>query len=43
MIFDYSKGLSADAMSALDGSSGVQLVSQATKQIDKVMFSTTKR
>lgn len=38
MIFDYSKGLSADAMSALDGSSGVQLVSQATKQIDKVMF-----
>ncbi len=38
MIFDYSKGLSADAMSALDGSSGVQLISQATKQIDKVMF-----
>lgn len=38
VTFDYSKGLSADAMSALDGASGVQLVSQATKQIDKVMF-----
>lgn len=37
LMFDYSKGLSADAMSALDSQSEVQLISQATKQVDKVM------
>lgn len=38
MIFDYAKGLTADAISALSGQSNVRLVSQATKQINKVMF-----
>lgn len=38
MMFDYSKGLTADAMSALENSDGVQLISQATKQINKVLF-----
>ena len=38
LMFDYSKGLTADQMSALGGIGSVQLVSQSTKQIDKVMF-----
>ncbi len=38
LTFDYAKGLSADAMTALSGQNSVQLISRATKQIDKVMF-----
>ncbi len=38
LIFDYANGLSTDAVAALSGNDNVQIISQATKQIDKVMF-----
>ncbi len=43
VIFDYAKGLSGDAISALQGASNVKLVSQTTKQVPKVMFFNNKK
>lgn len=38
LAFDYGKGLTSDQISALSSQSDIKLVSQATKQVPKVMF-----
>ncbi len=38
MMFDYAKGLSTSSISALEEATGVQLISQSTKLINKVLF-----
>ncbi len=43
MIFDYAKGLSVSMIEALMGVSGVQLISQASKLINKVLFFNNER
>ena len=38
MMFDYAKGLSASSISAFEDDEAIQLISQSTKLINKVLF-----